>query len=161
LRLKNYTDLSEDKIKEIMDFVKPSGLFTPKFDVRVTNTNYKYCGVFYETGGYAKKGVGSDPSRPLIIARITAKEKGFPFREDNSPRRTVFLYFEKYDEIKGIWKVAYSGKYVGMSKTYIASRSKENREKGKLRDWKKRPGGYIDSMILSREEALVHVLAHY
>jgi hypothetical protein len=91
---------------------------------------------------------------------VAAEEKGFPFREDNSPRRRVKLYYEKYDEGKGIWKKWHSWRYVGISKAYIARRSEENRDKGKLYDWKKSTGGYIDSLILSREEALVHVLAH-
>lgn len=159
MRIKNYTSFSEDKIREIIQFVRPNKLPTSNFDVKVTNTCNKYCGVFYEKGGYAKKGIGSDPSRPLIIARVTAKEGGFPIREDNCPRRRVDLYYEKYDESMGIWKVVHSWTDLRISKSYFARRSKENREKGKLHDWEKSTG-YIDSLILSREEALVHVLSH-
>jgi hypothetical protein len=160
LRIKNYTSFSDDKIREVIQFVKPNNLPTSNFDVRVTNTRNKYCGVFYEGGGYAKKGVGSDPNRPLIIARVSAEEKDFPLIEDHSPRRRVDLYYEKYDENKGIWKTWHSSRHLAISKAYTARRSKENRAKGKPCEWKKRTGGYIDSLTLSREEALVHVLAH-
>lgn len=160
MRLKNHTNFSEGTIRGVIQFVKPNNLPTSNFDVKITNTSNIHCGVFYEKGGYAKKGVGSDPNRPLVIARVTAEERAFPLREDHNPRRWVYLYYEEYDESKGIWKEVYSCRYLGISKAYIARRSRENREKGKLRDWEKRRGGYIDSLILSREEALVHLLAH-
>jgi hypothetical protein len=160
LRIKNYSSFSDDKIREIIQFVMPNNLPTSNFDVKVTNTRNKYSGVFYGKGGYAKKGMGSDPKRPLIISRVTAKETEFPFRDDYSPKRWVYLYYEEYDESKGIWKEVHSCKCLGISKAYIARRSKEDKDKEKLCDWKKRKGGYIESLILTRDEALVYLLAH-
>ena len=54
MRLKNCTNFSDDKIREIIDFVRPNQLFTPKFDVKVANSSYLHCGRFFRYGGYSK-----------------------------------------------------------------------------------------------------------
>ncbi len=161
MKLANTTNFPDDKIREIIDFVKPNNLPTSNFDVRVTNSDGQCCGVFYKGGGYAKKGIGSDPNRPLILARVSPNEKKFPYRENhNLPTRTVKLYFEKYNEKKGRWEEWHASYPIAITKAYIARKNKENRDKGKYYDRKKSTGGYIDALILSREEALVHILAH-
>jgi hypothetical protein len=134
---------------------------TSKFDVRVSNSSGLYHGVCYWNGcGYAEKGIGSDPNRPLIIARVTPNENKFPYRENHRPTRTVRLEYDHYNEKNGIWEVYYVTRYIAITKAYIARRNKELRDKGKLYDYNKSTGGYIDNLILSREEALVHILAH-
>ena len=54
MRIENYTDFSKNQIREIIEFVKPNGLFTSKFDVKVTNSKHLYCGKFYRYGGYGR-----------------------------------------------------------------------------------------------------------
>lgn len=140
MRLVNYTNFQDAKVREIIQFVKPHNLPTSNFDVKVTNSDQKYCGKFYRNGGFSKKGVGSDRNRPLIIVRVSKNENNFPLTEDHRPTRVVKLYYDHYNERKGVWEGWWSSKQIGIRKGST--------------------GGYIDSLFLSREEALVHIMAH-
>jgi hypothetical protein len=100
MRLKNYTDFQDKKIREIIEFVRPSGI--SNFDVRISNSKTrKYRGCCYYNGASCH-----DTADPFIVVRITENENYFP--------------------------------------TYTT--------------YKK--GGYINDRLLSREEALVHLIAH-
>jgi hypothetical protein len=161
LKLANTTNFPDEKIREIIQFVKPNNLPNSNFDVRVTNSSGHYNGMCYWYGcGYAKKGVGSNPNRPLIIARVSPDENKFPHQENHVPTRTVKLYWDQYDDRKGEWETWHISHLIAISKAYINRRNRELREKGKSYDWNKSAGGYIDCLVLSREEALVHILAH-
>jgi hypothetical protein len=106
MRLKNYTDFPESKIREIISFVKPNGLPTSNFDIKVTNANHSHCGVFYEKGGYSRKskamGTGG---RPLIIARITRNENEYPHFTEYQRTRRVTFYWDQYNERKEKWQI--------------------------------------------------------
>ena len=160
MRLVNTTRFPDNRVREIIQFVKLSKLPTSNFDVRVTNSDDTQCGVYYGAGGYAKKGIGSDPNRPLIIARISSNENKYPYHENNRPTRTVKLQYDVFNEKKGKWQTWYVSHPIAISKAYIDRRNKENQDSGKHYDYNKSAGGYIDSLILSREEGLVHILAH-
>jgi hypothetical protein len=161
MRLANTTNFPDERIREIMQFVKPNNLPTANFDVRVTNSSGAYQGMCYHDGcGYAKKGVGSDPNRPLVIARISADKNKFPCQEKHSPKRTIKLYWVQYDERKEEWVTWHHSKSIPITTAYTSRKNKELRAKGKSYDWNKSVGGYIDCLVLSREEALVHILAH-
>ncbi len=71
--------------------------------------------------------------------RVTKNESNFPYMEDNTPK-CIKLYFDKLNE---------------KTDTY---------ERWRHREYVANPngsrGGYINSLILSGIEALVHVMAH-
>ena len=98
--------------------------------------------------------------RPQIVARVTSDERKFPYRPNYKPTRAIRLYFEQYNERKGRWQEYYQSHHIGISKAYIARKNKKKRNNGKLYSRNKGAGGYIPSLMLSSEEALVHVLAH-
>jgi Primase X len=50
MKLVNTTNFPEDKIREIIQFVKPNNLPTSNFDVRVTNSSGHYQGTCYDNG---------------------------------------------------------------------------------------------------------------
>lgn len=160
MRVKNYTNIPDERVRQIINSTRPNHLPTSNFDVKITNSSKRYSGVFYEEGGYAKKGIGSDPNRPLVVVRVTPDENRFPHFADYRPTRRIELHYEKHSEDKAMWEEWYSRKHVGISKAYIERRNRENKERGKHYDWTKSTGGYINHMLLSREEALVHILAH-
>jgi len=99
MRLKNYTNIPTERIREMIKFVRPSGI--SNFDVRVSNCTSGYRGKSYSEGsGY------HDTADPFIVTSIPKTESMFPHYEDHS-----------------------------------------------------KPG-YINTLILSTEEALVHLIAH-
>src|SRR5215207_5786504 len=138
MKLANTTNFPEDRIREIIQFVKPNNLPTSNFDVRVTNSSGHYHGMCYWDGcGYAKNGIGSDPNRPLIIARVTTNASKFPYQEKHTPTRTVKLYYDKYNERKQRWEKWHTSHPIAISKAYIARRNRELRDQGKSYDWNK------------------------
>ena len=50
MKLKNFANIPDDKIKEIIEFVKPNGLATPRYDVIVKNGHGGNGGHFYSSG---------------------------------------------------------------------------------------------------------------
>lgn len=101
MRLKNYTDIPDDKIREIISFVRPARI--SNFDVRISNSKrWTHCGGCYVDGANCHATVN-----PFIVVRITQNESYFP-----------------------------------MYTTH---------KKGK---------GYIDHLLLSREEAVILLTAH-
>ena len=170
MRVKNYTNLSNDRIRDIIGFVKPNGLFTSNFDVKITNSNHIYCGKFYRYGGYSRNNsaIGAR-GRPLIIARITKNENEYPHFTEYKPTKVVKLYYDNFDERKRRWEEGWCCSIHVAKCTvikYSSSRGAVWLEKDHWNSWRIiRPkngntGGYIDYLILSREEALVYVLAH-
>lgn len=100
MRLKNYINIPDKKIREVIQFVRPNGL--SNFDIRVSNSRHDFCETVYVSGCCYH-----DLPNWSIVVRVTRNENGFPLYEIN-----------------------------------------------------KNGSGYINSLILSREEALVHVTAH-
>ena len=101
MRLKNYTNISNNKIKDMISFVRPPGI--SNFDVRISNSKTCfYRGICYYNGAYCHA-----TTNPFIVVRVTQNENYFPI--------------------------------------YTANK------KGK---------GYIDHLLLSREEAVILLLAH-
>ncbi len=162
MRIKNTTDLSLEEIREIIRFVKPSGIPHTEYDVRITNTE-GYCKGYFM--GSAKDTDKSEwkigmvfPIRSQIVARISRNENDFPIIQNNDiPKRSIKLLFDVYNEKKQQWEEWYHRLPIAISKAYLARKSKD---KGKTYRWKERSGGYVSSLILSRREALVHILAH-
>jgi hypothetical protein len=107
MKIQNTTDISNKRIRQMIDFVKPNSVAS-KFTIRVTNGSTEYVGKAYTEGlgSWAKK--SEDYDRPHVIARIGKKDM-FPHRS---------------------WAHT------------------------------KPKGGYISSLILTREEALVQIIAH-
>src|SRR6476659_2459210 len=94
MRLKNCTDIPDEKIRWIVALVKPKNLPTSKFDVRVTKTSHICKGVCYSDGF-------QDPNRPHIIVRITKNENAFPCLENYTPRKRVDTYYNKFNDKTG------------------------------------------------------------
>jgi hypothetical protein len=124
MRLKNFTNIPDHKIRQIINFVRPNGI--SNFDVRISNSQkHIFRGTAYEKGsGY------HDTANPFIVVRVTKNERAFP-------------YFVRY-------------------KSRTRTKVKLNPQSGKLElvSYTIGKGGYIDHILLSREEAVVHVIAH-
>ena len=124
MRLKNYTNISDDKIRQIIKFVRPNGI--SNFDVRISNSQSDiFRGrAYYEGSNY------HDTLNPFIVVRVTKNESAFP-------------YLVRYT-------------------SHRRSKLKLNPLSGKLESvsYNTGTGGYINHLLLSREEAVVHVIAH-
>jgi len=116
MRLKNTTDLSNEKIREIIRFVKPNGVSLDQ--VKITIHNVRSSGHF----------AGHTDCIGYIYVRITPKENMFPVYHNLR---------QEYSKSVGI---------------------KDNGEV--IMKMFTKNGGYLPSLILSREEAFVHLLAH-
>ena len=124
MRIKNYTDISDDKIRQIIQFVRPNGI--SNFDVRISNSQKH----IFRGRAYIEGSTYHDTANPFIVIRVTKDENAFP-------------YFVRY-------------------KSYTRTKFKLNQQSGKfeLVSYNTGTGGYIDHILLSREEAVVHVVAH-
>jgi len=69
MRLKNYTDIPNERIKEIIQFVRPSGI--SNFDVRISNLNGTTARgrAYYGGSGY------HDRACPFIVVSLARREK--------------------------------------------------------------------------------------
>ena len=135
--LKNTTDIPDQKIWEIIKFTQPVDVRSD-FSVRVTNSNKNmFCGKFYRSVHTRTK-----IEALKVIVRVTKDENKFPFYSDNTPQRPVRLYFERL------------GKRTGKYQTWYATRYIPDLKK------RKNTGGYINCLLLSREEAVILVMAH-
>jgi hypothetical protein len=149
--LQNTTDFSNKQVREIIDFVKPNNLPTSNFDVRITHCRYGYgSGVYYD--GTSTVGEYVVVERPHIMIRI-AKPDGetkFPYYDDRRvqtrrPWRKAILRYEIFDEKRQEYR-----------KWRMWRRYTSIKDKPKTFS----TGGYISALFLSREEALVHLIAH-
>jgi hypothetical protein len=124
IRLTNYTDIPDEKTREIIRFVRPNGI--SGFDIRISNSKHIFAGTAYHEGSPRYHG----SSKPFIVVRVTKDENAFPyFVRHGSERRTKY---------------------------------KLNSQSGRLEavSYNTGTGGYLDYLLLSREETIVHVLAH-
>jgi hypothetical protein len=124
MRLKNNTNISDDKIRQIINFVRPNGI--SKFDVRISNSGRS---IFRGTA-YCEGSAYHDRTNPFIVIRVTKDEKAFPYFVRYTSHRRTKLKLNPHS---------------GMFETISYNTS---------------TGGYIDHFLLSREEAVVHVVAH-
>ena len=137
MKLQNTTNITDERLRQIIEFVKPNHLPTSTFDIRVTNSSTLYSGAIYPDGYHRS-------DRPHIIVRITKNENEFPHMEDNTrTTKAVVEKYQKYNDKKGRFETWRRVIYEKLPKSQH-----------------KKVGGYIDSLILTREEALVHTLAH-
>lgn len=124
MRLNNYTNIPDDKIRHIIKFVRPSRI--SNFDVKISNSQ---SGI----GGGRAYCYGSrhhDRVAQFIEVKVTKNEHAFP-------------YFARY-------------------KPQRRSKLKLNPQSGKLETvyYNSGTGGYINHILLSREEAVVDIIAH-
>lgn len=124
MRLKNYTDFQDKKIREIIQFARPNGI--SNFDVRISNSKTRiFCGCCYYNGAEVH-----DTADPFIVVRITRNENEFPYLVQYKPQKRN--------------RMEYNPKTLKFESVSYSTGSR----------------GYLDHRLLSREEALVHVIAH-
>lgn len=124
MRLKNYTNISDEKIRRIIKFVRPNGI--SNFDMKIGNSQSGIGG----GRAYCYGSPTHDRVVPFVIVNVTKNEHAFP-------------YFIRY-------------------KSQRRSKLKLNPQSGKLESisYNSGTGGYIDHILLSREEAVVDIIAH-
>jgi hypothetical protein len=172
MKLVNTTNIPNEKVRKIIQFVKLK-LPGNSCDIEVRNTKRGFCGSFTpsikELAGKETRSTATIMvvrERPLVYVGIQQDEKEFPIFEDrkSKPRTTriVKLYYEKYDEKNEKYMKWYSWRRIPITKAYVERRNSQLRDKGKSYSYslETSTGGYVSSLILSRDEALVHVLAH-
>jgi hypothetical protein len=140
MRLVNKTNFPEDRIREIIQFVKPNNLPTAVFDVKIGNGG---------GGGHFQPSA----KRPLIFATINNHSK-FPFNRhdaENGETRKITLNYEKYNTKKEKWEQWHVWRYVGISKAYLKRKGIKN---------KNRFGVHLKHLVLDQTEELVDTLAH-
>ena len=131
MKLENLTDIPDSNGRKIIAFVRPKNLPTSNIDVRMTNcSRNRLIGMCYPDGYH-------DVNKPLIILRITKNESKFPSWSDHSPKKLIKLYWEQFNEKTGRYELWCRGVY---------KRNPNGSTKG-----------YINSLTLSSEEALVHL----
>lgn len=133
MRIKNSSSVPNDLLKKILYHVKPRGLSTSKFDVRVTNCSGILRGKCYYNGYHT-------PDRPHLILRVTNDESKFPYLSNHTPTKYVKLYWKQYNKGNGQFEDWHGGIHKP--------------------DPNGRKAGYIKCLLLSREEAVVHLAAH-
>ena len=137
MKLQNTTDIPIERIREIIKFVKPNGLLTPSYMIRINNSSRGTSGYFLRS------------SRNICI-KLSKKNYPYPQRSNRDPvirrrRRKITFYYQKFNDKKQIWQWWRCWKiYESIKDTPKVFSS----------------GGYISSLELSREESLVHILAH-
>ena len=137
MRLQNTTDIPDERVREIIRFVKPNGLLTSKYTIRLNNSSRGTNGYFLE-------------SNLNICIRLSKKNYSYPQRSNNDPeirrpKRKITFRFQKFNEGKRIWQWWHHTRYYESIKDTPKVFSN---------------GGYITSIELSREESLVNNLAH-
>jgi hypothetical protein len=138
IRLRNTTDIPDQKIREIIRFTQAASTELDNFSVNVTNSNKNvFCGSFYNIIN-----TKTNLQTPKIIVRITKNENKFPFYSNNIPEKPIKLFFEKLGKRTGKYQRWYAKRYVPDLKK------------------RKNTGGYINCLLLSREEAVILVMAH-
>src|SRR5215207_5039678 len=172
MRLVNIINIPDKKVREIIQFVKPK-LSSNSYDVQIRNTKRGYSGCFTpsikELAGKETRSTATTiivRKRPLVSVSIQQDEKGFPVFDDrkSKPRTTriVKLYYEEYDEKNEEYRKWYERRRIPITNAYVERKNSQLRERGKSYSYSLQTGtgGYVSCLILSREEALVHVLAH-
>jgi hypothetical protein len=163
MRLANTTDVPDERIREIIQFVKPNNLPTSIYDIVIRNGNGS--GLFRPSADLITKynlypkidaNYTGISKRTKIIATVNNKSK-FPIRSRES-FRTIKLYWEQYDEKKQEWVIWYNCRFVPITRAYRKRHShnngNSNNSSGKINR------GYLPCLLLSKEEAFVDTLAH-
>lgn len=137
MKLINTTDIPDEEVREKIKFVIPNGVLTSKYTIRLNNSSNG-------TNGYFLR------SNLNICIRLSKKGYPYPQRrnydpEIRRPKRRITFLFQKFSERRQVWQWWYHKKYYESIKDTPKAFSS---------------GGYITSIILSREESLVHTLAH-
>jgi hypothetical protein len=162
MRYENFSDISNEKIREIRQFVKPNNLPTSVYDVVIENGNGR--GYFrpsvdlvikYNLSQKINTNYITGSKRTKIFATVDNKSK-FPIRYHES-YRTVKIYWEQYNEKKQEWVTWYNYKSVPVTKAY---RKKHSHNNGNRSSSGNINGRYLPCLLLSNEEALVQTLAH-
>jgi hypothetical protein len=106
--------------------------------VKVTNSSASIGagGVCYSNG----TGMGRNPIRPCIIVRVSPNEKGYPYRTNYRSTKCEKTEYQKINEKTGETETWYRKKYV-------------DNPGGST-------GGYINCLILNKDEAIINLMAH-
>lgn len=133
MKIRNTTNIADERLREIIDFVKPNHLPTSTFTVKLTNSSSDIGsgGKCYGSGtGYT--------NRPTIIVNLSPNEKGYPYW------RTYKYRIKKTSWQQPNKKTGELEEWYG--REYIHDPTKKS--------------PYIDHLVMSREESLVNTLAH-
>jgi hypothetical protein len=116
MRLKNYTDIPSDIIREIIRAVKPNGI--GKFDVRVSNKS----GTHWAGRAYTRGSAFHDTADPFIVCRIARTDhatRGLSSGENGYLRYAVGSRLEALvailsHELRHLWQANHTrGKVYG------------------------------------------------
>lgn len=140
MKIKNYTDYSVKDLREIIKFVKPSGV--SKFDISFKNCQYAYRGMAYTEGcSY------HDSPAPLIIVSV-GKRTDFPIRVEKRKgkgylpvdiysREEAFVYVTAH-EIRHLWQYKHpKGWRVWGARGRYSERDADAYAIRKLRQWRR------------------------
>jgi len=139
MRVKNYTDIPNDLITEMIRFARPSGI--ANFDVRISNFRGTSCrGRAYSSGsGY------HDRACPFIIVSVAPSHK---FQRANWPARGAYLptvwgsreeavLWVLAHELRHLWQATHSRGRVWGSRGTMSERDADAYALHKLRKWRR------------------------
>jgi len=141
MRLKNYTDIDTELLREIVRFVKPAGV--SKFDVSFKNCAHPFRGMAYPKGcGY------HNSAAPLVIVSIGKKAK-YPYKGGGKHKggylpqpdlysKTEAVVYITAHELRHIWQGEHpKGWRVWGSRGQYSERDACAYAIRKLREWRK------------------------
>jgi hypothetical protein len=141
LRLRNSTDFPDMKIREIIEFVRPKDLPTLSFYVKVKYSDAKVRGMLGLNSECFKNPAAIGTKYiPSILCCVYRSGSIYPFRTDNRPRKVVGLDYDEYNVKIKDWVTISVIQPVGTKHGST--------------------GGYIDRLVLSAEEEIIHNFAH-
>jgi hypothetical protein len=157
MKLANTTNFPDEKIREIIQFVKPNNLPSSVFDVTIKNgggSGYfrPSADLLIDTKFRSDRPIVC-PKRTQIYATINNHDK-FPFNRsdaENGETRKVTLYYDKYNTKKEKWEKWHVWHFVGISKAYLRRKGIKSQN---------RFGASIKCLLLDQTEELVETLAH-
>jgi hypothetical protein len=94
MRIKNYTDIDTDTLREIIRFVKPAGV--SNFDV-----SFKNCAHAFRGRAYAQGCSYHDTAAPLVIVSIGKKEL-YPRKGGHKPEGGYLPIPDLYSKIEAV-----------------------------------------------------------
>lgn len=156
MRLRNHTKTSTDLIREIIAFVRPSGI--ANFDMEVKNSRRGYCGLAYTQGTsyhwrtVPKKGGGRKIVRPQLITLglCVRRSRGKWMKPYGWTARkgylgvTVFSHEEAVvhliaHELRHLWQAKVkTGRRVWGARGQFSERDADAYAVHKLREWRRR-----------------------
>jgi hypothetical protein len=134
MRLKNYTDIETERIREIIRFVKPSGI--GGFDVRISNTKrYRFAGRAYMEGSDYH-----DRDCPFIVVRIGGKGWDYPYKSCSYGiilSKEEILVMVIAHELRHLWQYKHKKGKVWGAKGRFSERDADAYAIRKVREWRR------------------------